>query len=86
MLTKKAVATVSEAPRTMANHNNLCGDYHNPASQSSGEHQKKLVEQIGVLLLYLQTTLSQKEQTQCWQIFEQSLRYYVSVKKLGGLV
>ncbi|MFX0194892.1 MAG: hypothetical protein ACFFCW_02125 [Candidatus Hodarchaeota archaeon] len=52
------------------------------ARKSSGN----LKGQIGELLLYLQTTLSQKEQTRGWQVFEQSLRYYVSVKKLGELV
>lgn len=76
---KKAVATDSEAPEPMANHNNLNESYHHSPYKSSG----KLKEQIGELILYLQTPRSHHEQQKCWVQFESMLKRYVDLESCG---
>lgn len=80
MSTQKAMATTSEAPKTMAkNHNNLNESYHHSPYKSSG----KLKEQIGELLLCLQTPRSHHEQQKCWVQFESMLKRYVDLESCG---
>ena len=43
-----------------------------------------LKEQVGELLLYLQTPLPQNEQQNYWQVFESCLRQYIDLRFCEG--
>ena len=53
-------AALTAAPNKNNQHNK---DYRT----SDGQSSKKLKEQLGVLLLYLQTPLSRQQKNRCWQ-------------------
>jgi hypothetical protein len=40
----------------------------------------KLKEQVGELLLYLQSFLTENERKRCWRMFELKLREYLAIK------
>jgi len=73
--TKKAAALT-----TASKNNQHSRVYHSPLGRSSGN----LREQLGVLLLYLQTPLSPDNRKTCWALFESRLRQYVDLKICGG--
>lgn len=58
--------------------------YHKHSAESSGKLRERLAEQIGELLLDLQTPLSHEQRKTGWQTFEAMLRRYVELKVCGG--
>ncbi len=69
-------AALTAAPNKNNQHN---GYYSTSDDQSS----KKLKEQLGVLLLYLQTPLSRQQRTAYLKLFESRLRQYVDLEYCG---
>lgn len=41
---------------------------------------KKLKEEIGEVLFYLQLPLTEDERKRCWRMFESKLREYLAIK------
>ena len=74
--------TVATPIATAQNYNQLNGTYQNCAPRSS----ENLKEQIGELLLHLQTPLSQQQRQKGWELFAPMLRRYVDLKTCGGTV
>jgi hypothetical protein len=50
------------------------------SKRSVSEANENLKEQIGELLLYLQSPLTEDEQKRCWRMFELKLREYLAIK------
>lgn len=73
---KKAVATDSESPEPMANHNNHHLEYKDSTSESS----ESLKDQIGLLLCHLHSPLNQRQRAMGWKLFEVLLVQYLVVK------
>ncbi|MFX0198514.1 MAG: hypothetical protein ACFFCW_20535 [Candidatus Hodarchaeota archaeon] len=73
---KKAVATDSEAPEPMANHNNHHLEYKDSPSKSS----ESLKDQIGLLLWQLQSPLGRRQRRVCWQLFKVLLMQYLTIR------
>ena len=42
---------------------------------------EKLKEEVGELLLYLQSPLAENELKRCWRMFELKLREYLAIKR-----
>jgi len=72
----KMAACVSA--QTADKNESHCKTYLKAAPLSS------IKEQIGQLLLYMQTPLPQNEQQKYWQIFESFLRRYVDLRFFEG--
>jgi hypothetical protein len=47
----------------------------------SSKTKEKLKEQVGELLLYLQSPLTKNERKRCWRMFELKLREYLAIKR-----
>lgn len=73
---KKAVATDSEAPEPMANHNNHHLEYKDSPSKSS----ESLKDQIGLLLWQLQSPLGRRQHRIGWQLFKVLLMQYLTIR------
>lgn len=81
---QKAGAAVITTATPNATNINMINDTTRHIAESNPKLcTENFSEQIAELLFYLQNPLSREEQTRGWQVFEQSLRHYVSVKNIG---
>jgi len=80
MSTEKERAIAATMAPSNEQHNEV---YRNCARRSSSK-LRNLRNQIGELLLYLQTAPSQSQQQEYWTLFEAKLRQYVALKLCGG--
>ncbi|MFZ2147447.1 MAG: hypothetical protein WAV28_09515 [Sedimentisphaerales bacterium] len=80
----KAMATISEAPKVMASHNNLNQNYPAPSALLIQKSlQEKLAAELTAIWFYCQSSiLCQTEYKQALRLFESTLRKYLNVKNL----